>query len=161
MTQAYGERTDVGRVRDHNEDNYVANAELGLWVVSDEMGGHEAGEVASEITVTELPERTRNGAALDEAIGAIHQSILDSPAPGRGAPGMGATVVALKNDGMRYRVAWVGDSRAYLWDGEHLQQLTRDHSFVQRLIDSGAITAEEAAEHLEKTAFPPSYPLTR
>lgn len=148
-----GAATDVGRVRDHNEDNLVSRPDLGLWVVADGMGGHEAGEVASGIAVEVIPQAVEQGASLEEAIQAAHEEILRAGQDGRGASGMGCTVVALHTDGVRYRIAWVGDSRGYLANGATLRQLTRDHSYVQQLVDSGVISAEEARFHPQSSVI--------
>lgn len=63
---------------------------------------------------------------------------------------MGCTIVALQMDGPYYQIAWVGDSRAYLWDGHHLRQLSHDHTYVQLLVDSGGITSEDAESHPQR-----------
>lgn len=136
-----------GLVRDHNEDAYLADPALKLWAVADGMGGYEGGEVASAIVVEELARRMKKGADLAEAVEACHQAIVAAVARGEGAPEMGSTVVAARFDDSRYEVAWVGDSRAYLWNGTGLRQLTRDHSYVQLLLAAGLIEASELATH--------------
>jgi protein phosphatase len=152
MQYSCGHGTDVGRVRDHNEDNYIALPEKGLWVVADGMGGHAAGEVASAIAVECIASRAGEGMPLQEAIEAAHRAILDAGRQGQGTPGMGCTVVALRLNGIEYEVAWVGDSRAYLI-GDALYRLTRDHSFVQQLIDSGAISEADARVHPQRSVI--------
>lgn len=142
--------TDVGRVRDHNEDNFCAVPEDGLWVVADGMGGHAAGEVASAIATEHIVSEVGRGTSLCSAVGGAHRAIIAAAHEGRGTLGMGCTVVALRLFGCDFEVAWVGDSRAYLWDG-CLQPLTRDHSFVQQLIDSGSITEGEARVHPQRS----------
>nr|WP_199177465.1 PP2C family serine/threonine-protein phosphatase [Geothermobacter hydrogeniphilus] len=148
-----GHATDVGRARDHNEDSYVARPELGLWAVADGMGGHAAGEVASAIAVEVVAAQVEAGRDIATAIQAAHEAILQAGQEGRGESGMGCTVVALLSRGLDYQVAWVGDSRAYLWDGGTLIQLTRDHSYVQQLIDSGILTEDEAREHPQRSVI--------
>ncbi len=148
---AYG--TDVGRERDHNEDNLAVCADQGLWVVADGMGGHEAGEVASAIAVAVIPELIKSGSKLSSALERAHRAIIDAGNAGKGSPGMGCTAVALKLSGCNYQVAWVGDSRAYLWNGSALRQLTSDHSFVQQMIDAGALTEEEARVHPQRSVI--------
>lgn len=148
-----GHATDVGRARDHNEDSYVARPELGLWVVSDGMGGHAAGEVASAIAVEVVAAQIEAGQDIETAIQAAHEAILQAGDEGRGESGMGCTIVALVSRELEYRVAWVGDSRAYLWDGDALTQVTRDHSYVQQLIDSGILTEEEARDHPQRSVI--------
>jgi serine/threonine protein phosphatase PrpC len=154
----YSQATDVGLLRDNNEDAIWSDAKLGLWVVADGMGGHAAGEVASEITVNVIKDCIRQGKSLPEAINSAHQAVLEAARDGSGKYGMGSTVVALHSLGNRYEIGWVGDSRAYLWsdrekDGFSLQQLTVDHSYVQMLYQSGIISAEEMSGHPEKNVI--------
>lgn len=154
----YSQATDVGLLRDNNEDAVWSDAKLGLWVVADGMGGHAAGEVASDITVNVISDGVRQGQSLRDAIDAAHQAVLAAARDGSGKYGMGSTVVALHSLGNRYEVAWVGDSRAYLWsdrekDGFSLQQLTIDHSYVQMLYQSGIISADEMSGHPEKNVI--------
>lgn len=149
QTVNYAARTDVGKVRGHNEDCYRINAGLGLYVLADGMGGHASGEIASEIAVEVIEQQIAAGADLVAAITQAHRAILDGVTTGRGKPGMGTTVVAVQMNGNDYRLAWVGDSRAYLWD-DGLFQLTKDHSLVQMLVDSEQITAAQARLHPRK-----------
>lgn len=149
---SFAAKTDAGRCRDHNEDSFLADADQGLWVVADGMGGHEGGEVASAIAVQEIQQQVQVGHALSDAIYMAHQSILKAVDKGEGRQGMGSTVVALHMIGNHFEIAWVGDSRAYLWNGR-LRQLSRDHSFVQQLLDSGAINEEEALAHPDRSVI--------
>lgn len=142
----YGHGTHVGRVRKNNEDCYFADPEAGFWVVADGMGGHEAGEVASRIAVETVTEALRQGLCPTEAIAKARQAVIESVRAGEGAKGMGSTVVVLKLTGMAYEIAWIGDSRAYRWNGV-LTQLTRDHTFVQELVDAGVINQHDARHH--------------
>lgn len=154
----YSQATDVGLLRDNNEDAVLSNPKLGLWLVADGMGGHAAGEVASEITSTIINRSLAAGQSLVEAINAAHNAVLEASRDGSGKYGMGSTVVALRSLDGRFQIAWVGDSRAYLWsnrdnDGYSLQQLTVDHSYVQMLYQSGIISLEEMANHPEKNVI--------
>jgi len=151
--------THAGMVRTGNEDTFFSDDTLGLWLVADGMGGHEAGEVASAIVSETISGAVREGIELETAIQFSHQAVLDGGAHGRGARGMGSTVVALQsNADYQWTLAWVGDSRAYLWtkindhQGE-LQQISRDHSYVQALLDAGAITEAEAEDHPDKNVI--------
>lgn len=146
MTITHGACTHVGHVRDHNEDNYLAKPSLGLWLVADGMGGHACGEVASEIATHTIGDAVAEGDDLVDAVLKAHEAILDAVDEGVGKAGMGTTVVALRLEGPDYTVAWVGDSRAYLWD-EELTQISKDHSLVQELIDGGKIAEEQAMHH--------------
>lgn len=143
--------TDVGQVRDHNEDHFITYPENGIWIVADGMGGHESGEVASELACKEIPQLVLAGSSLSEAIKQTHHSIKHAPKERNlGSPGMGTTVVAVQFKEHDFKISWVGDSRAYLYSNNELTQITRDHSFVQHLLDNGVITEEEAGRHPEK-----------
>lgn len=146
-TTEHGIATHTGRVRNLNEDSFFADPELGLWIVADGMGGHESGEVASRIAVDFIHEQVARGVSLREAAARAHDVVTLAAREGLGKPGMGSTLVALQLQGAQYHVVWVGDSRAYLWSGVGLRQLTRDHSFVQRMVDEGQISSAEAANH--------------
>lgn len=138
--------THTGLVRELNEDSHIAVPKLGLWVIADGMGGHEAGEVASAIAIREIARSIEQGMPLAEAIETAHCAIQTAALQGDGAADMGSTVVALKLEGLRYEIAWVGDSRAYLWNGG-LHRLTTDHSYVQMLLNAGMITESEIPAH--------------
>ena len=144
----FGSRTDVGLVRSQNEDSLLVAPPL--FVVCDGMGGHEAGEVASEIAVSTIASRAphrANADALGQAVEEANLQIIKSAERGRGRPGMGTTCTAAIIDGRQLVIAQVGDSRAYLLHQGSLQQLTRDHSVVADLIEAGKITKEEARTH--------------
>ena len=143
--------SDTGRLRDHNEDSFGEDASLGLWVVADGLGGHDAGEVASELAVSHISRLVADGTPLAEAVSKAHDLIRHEPSEGIGTAGMGATVVVAQVTDCRYRVCWVGDSRAYIHGADGLKRVTVDHTYVQRLIDSGTITAEEAEVHPERS----------
>ena len=144
-----GATTETGAVRPENEDTYLANPESGLWLVADGMGGHQCGDVASDITRDTVAECVAAGEELANAIQLAHRNILDESKNRRNSNQMGSTIVAVVVDGINYEVAWVGDSRAYLWDGQ-LMQITQDHSYVRDLVDRGAITPKEALTHPSK-----------
>lgn len=143
----YGYTSHSGLVRQHNEDNYLIDVELGLWVIADGMGGHACGEVASQIVVDLIHDKIKSGTSLKEAIAASHHIVLVAADQRLGMPGMGSTVVAARFHHDHYEIAWVGDSRAYIWELGKLKQLTRDHSYVQQMLDSGAISQHEALVH--------------
>ena len=145
---AFGSRTDVGYVRERNEDSLLVAPPL--FVVCDGMGGHEAGDVASEIAVTTVAAKapkTPNAAALGRAVEEANLQIVRAAKAGRGKAGMGTTCTAAMMDGDELVIAQVGDSRAYLLHQGALQQLTRDHSVVADLVEAGEITKEEARTH--------------
>lgn len=142
----FGHLTHVGLRRAYNEDTYYGDAQLGLWLIADGMGGHEYGEVASALARDTIVAQVRQGQGLADAIRAADQTILEQSLRRGGALPMGTTVAAVHLAGSRFEAAWVGDSRIYLWDGG-LHQISQDHSYVQKLIAQGAITPEQARSH--------------
>jgi PPM family protein phosphatase len=150
MEISYGYASNPGLVRRINEDNLCVLPEIGLFAVADGMGGHRGGETASRILIENLSSHILKGKSLIQAIETIHHDILRAAALDRELTGMGCTVVAMTIRNGRYEISWVGDSRAYLWDGVVLRQLTRDHSYVQFLLDKGHITAKEALDHPQR-----------
>lgn len=151
---AFGSRTDVGCVRDHNEDSLVVTPPL--FVVADGMGGHAAGEVASEIATTVLAEKapkTPDAEALGRAVEEANLEIIAAAEDGRGREGMGTTCTAAILQEERLVIAQVGDSRAYLLHQGKLQQLTRDHSLVAMMVEAGQLTPEEARVHPRRSVI--------
>lgn len=150
--------TDVGRVREKNEDAYLADADARLFLVADGMGGHASGEVASRMAVEELQERigalaTEAGPeqareAIDEALREtdrlIHRRGQENPE--HSGMGTTATAILFLADGACV-LGHVGDSRAYRLRDDELEQITRDHSWVQEQVDSGNLTKEAARIH--------------
>lgn len=153
-TTTFGSRTDIGCVREQNEDSLVVAPPL--YVVADGMGGHEAGEVASEIAVTTIQEcapEHADAADLGKAVRQANRDIIDAALAGRGHEGMGTTCTAAMLEGSRLVIAQVGDSRAYLLHGGKLTQLTRDHSLMANMIEAGQITPEEARVHPNRSVI--------
>ena len=145
---SWGARSDVGLVRGHNEDSFLVRDPL--FVVSDGMGGHAAGEVASSIAVETIGERapgTADDVLLGAAVEAANASVMQAAEEGIGKPGMGCTATAVLIEKNHMAVAHVGDSRAYVLRHGTLVRVTHDHSYVEELVDSGQITADEARSH--------------
>jgi len=149
-------RTDVGIIRSGNEDSYLIVPERGIFLVADGMGGHAAGEVASEMAARliarelgslrglndeQVADRMRN--AIRSANAAIFQRTLTE----HDKRGMGTTVTALVLFETRFLIGQVGDSRAYLQRDARLTQVTKDHSYVQEQVDAGYLTPEQARTH--------------
>jgi PPM family protein phosphatase len=144
-----GSRTDVGLVRDQNEDSMLVCDPL--FAVADGMGGHAGGEVASRLAIHVLegllpPPRDSRSALLNQCRKANHQ-VLERGQMVAELRGMGTTLTALLIDGRLTDVVHVGDSRAYLSRNGSLRQLTDDHSLVQQMVRSGALTRGEAKHH--------------
>ncbi len=151
---SFGSRTDIGYVRDHNEDSLIIIPPL--FAVADGMGGHEAGEIASEITVNTLAELAPShldAEGLTAAVEAANYNVMKAPRQGIGRDGMGTTLTAAMLEGERLLIAQVGDSRAFLLHKGHLQQITRDHSLMADLIEAGQITPEEARVHPNRSVI--------
>ncbi len=143
----YGHGTDTGRRRDNNQDSYCICPELGLFIVADGLGAYLKGEVASAMVTDTVMEKVRSGMSVRAALQVAHEEILRVDGIEKSTSNMASTAVVLKLDGNSYEVSWVGDSRAYIWDGARLRQLTCDHSYVQSLIDIGSLTKEDAKYH--------------
>ncbi|MFM2070014.1 MAG: hypothetical protein RLZZ623_277 [Actinomycetota bacterium] len=151
----WGAATDAGRVRDENEDAFVAEAMV--FVVADGMGGHQAGEVASALAVTTLRERLHDGAtSADVVVAAVveaNAAIFQTAHNNAEQRGMGTTLTAMAvlpaSDARPEQLALVnvGDSRGYLWRRGELTRATVDHSYVQELLATGHITEVEARSH--------------
>ena len=151
---SFGSRTDIGCLRDHNEDSLVVTPPL--FAVADGMGGHAAGEVASEIAVrvlSELAPEHPDGEALGRALEEANRAVIQAAREGRGRQGMGTTMTAAMLEGERLVIAQVGDSRAYLLHQGKLQQLTRDHSLMADMIEAGQLTPEEARTHPQRSVI--------
>ncbi|WP_270887068.1 PP2C family protein-serine/threonine phosphatase [Pedococcus sp. 5OH_020] len=153
LTVRAGAATDVGRVRDHNEDSLLADRRV--FAVADGMGGHAAGEVASNIAVQTLAElahvpRLRRQ-DLVEGLTLANRRILESVRRHPEQAGMGTTVTGVavvdESGSEHWAVFNLGDSRVYRFADDRLSLLTVDHSEVQHLVDAGLITPQEALRH--------------
>ncbi len=162
-------KTDVGLIRDHNEDAIGCDENIGLAVLADGMGGHRGGEMASAITVSTILENvtekikklkpgetdeatgySMESLAVHEAITLANKNVHDSSEANAQYRGMGTTVVVTLFYDNRFTVAHVGDSRLYRLRDNELEQITRDHSLMQELIDRGFYTPEQARNSLNK-----------
>ncbi len=143
----FGHSTHVGLRREHNEDTYYADSELGLWLVADGMGGHENGEVASALARDTLVREIQGGGTLVSAIQIADEEIIKHSTRRPQALPMGTTIAAVRVTGDEFEVAWVGDSRAYAVQAGEFKQISEDHSYVRELINQRAITPEQAKTH--------------
>jgi serine/threonine protein phosphatase PrpC len=143
-----GSATHVGRVRERNEDSYLARPEMGIWAVADGMGGHADGDVASQTLIRALAsiERPASAAALLDLLeDSVSQANTQLRELGRERGGVvGTTVAVLLTFDDYYACVWSGDSRIYMVRDGQIVQLSRDHTEVQDLLAEGSITAEEA-----------------
>jgi protein phosphatase len=143
-----GAATHIGKIRQHNEDNYLVATDHGLWAVADGMGGHEAGDVASKVVIEELatiaqPSTAAQLLASCEQKLVVANSRLKHLSDERGAL-VGTTVAVLLVFDTFYASVWSGDSRIYRVRGQDIEQITLDHSEFQELVSEGKINAEEA-----------------
>ncbi|MGB0135348.1 PP2C family protein-serine/threonine phosphatase, partial [Dokdonella sp.] len=114
----FGHSTHVGLRREHNEDTYYADADMGVWLVADGMGGHEHGEVASAIARDTLIAEINKGTPLVRAVQLADEEIIRHSNRRSEALPMGTTIAAMRLVGENeFEIAWVGDSRIYLWNG--------------------------------------------
>lgn len=149
-------RSDVGRVRDSNEDSVFTSEEAGVFVVADGMGGHAAGEVASAVASRIIGDSACRDCESVEALQVLlNDAFLEAGReiarqveadPSRSGMGTTATALRVQPDG-HFVIAHIGDSRAYLWRGGALRRVTHDHSWVQEQVDRGLITPEQAIGH--------------
>ncbi len=154
---AYAARSHIGLgTKSRNEDSAYAGPEL--LVLCDGMGGHAAGDVASSLIVGELVHLDGEADGADDMLDVLHDNISQANErlaevshESTDSTGMGTTCIAMLRSGSKLAVANIGDSRAYLRRGTRVTQITRDHSFVQQLLDEGRITAEEAVHHPQRS----------
>ncbi len=151
----YAARSDVGLVRSNNQDSGYAGPHL--LVVADGMGGHAGGDVASSIAVAALAPLDGESHGPDDALAELERSIdharqdlVERSVTDPELVGMGTTVTAILRAGNKLAMAHLGDSRAYLLRDGGLTQVTTDHTFVQHLVDTGRISADEAETHPQR-----------
>ncbi len=141
--------TDVGKVRALNEDRYVDRPVIGLWAVADGMGGHQAGEVASGMLAEALEAIGPPDSgyafldAVQDAVERVNRALVAHAAISTPGSVIGSTIVVLLAYAGHYACLWAGDSRIYLLRNGRLEQVTRDHSMVQELLDSGALARRD------------------
>lgn len=151
--------TDIGRKRKSNQDSFYLSMEKKLFIVADGMGGHNGGDIASQMAVRVLPEYLQNNSAMDPVLlltGSIKETNRAIKHYGETHPeliGMGTTIVSFYFKGQNIYVGNVGDSRAYLINQKKIFQLTKDHSLVQEKLNYGVYTREQAALDPQKNVL--------
>lgn len=152
MNVRAGAATDIGRVREGNEDSFLAREPL--FAVADGMGGHLGGEVASRLAL-ETVERLfqERAGSLTEQVEEANRAVFERSQQDRDVAGMGTTLTAALVEGERVRLAHVGDSRAYLFRDGTLHRLTEDHTLVHRMVQEGEITEAEAERHPHRSVL--------
>jgi len=147
-----GSATDIGRVRERNEDSVLVDPPL--YVVADGMGGHRGGQVASQVALETMEAlATAGSGSLADHVRRANQAVWDRSLSDDRLSGMGTTLTAARVEGASALIAHVGDSRAYLLREGRLQQLTTDHTLVCRMVRSGEITEAEADVHPHKNVL--------
>jgi PPM family protein phosphatase len=147
-----GSATDIGRVRERNEDSVLVSPPL--YVVADGMGGHRGGQVASQVALEAMEGLATEGrGSLADHVHRANRAVWDRSVEDERLSGMGTTLTAAQIDGASALIAHVGDSRAYLLRDGSLQQLTTDHTLVARMVKSGEITEAEAEVHPHKNVL--------
>jgi PPM family protein phosphatase len=144
-----GACTDVGRVREGNEDAYVVREPL--FAVADGMGGHQGGEVASNLALERLERATDGDSDLADVVREANRAVFEQAAQDPGLAGMGTTLTAVRVQDERLHLAHVGDSRMYLLRDGRLERITRDHTVVEQLVDQGRMSAEDAKIHPQRS----------
>ena len=153
----YAARSDVGLVRSNNQDSAYAGSHL--LVVADCMGGHAGGDVASSVAIGRLAALDSETpasdivATLEESVLEANQEILRRARDEPQLRGLGTTITALLRAEGKFAIAHIGDSRAYLLRDEETVQITKDHTFVQRLLDEGRLTEDEAERHPQRSVL--------
>ncbi|MFT5427284.1 MAG: serine/threonine protein phosphatase PrpC [Gammaproteobacteria bacterium] len=145
--------TNVGKVRKHNEDSVLERPETGMWVVADGMGGHAAGDIASQMIVNSL-KKVHEGLSLERYIDdiedtliTVNQKLIDKASESAKRTTIGSTVVMMLTYDKYCIYLWAGDSRLYRLRDSELRQMTTDHSQVEQYVEQGLISREEAAVH--------------
>ncbi len=147
MNIKLGHSTHTGIKRDHNEDTYGVSNEDKIWLIADGMGGHDHGELASAMARDAILYFYKQGESLKNCILKTNQMIIDSSYERGGDLPMGTTIVVITFKKGKYYAAWVGDSRIYKYANNKLTPISKDHSYVQELVDQNLITEEQARTH--------------
>lgn len=151
--------TDIGRKRKTNQDSICLDPSHNFYAVADGMGGHNGGDIASQMSVQIMPEylaahaKTEPDVLMKELIQKINQSILEKAQASPDLQGMGTTVSAIYFAGPQLFIGNVGDSRVYMINNQNIYQMTRDHSFVQEKLNMGIYTREEAVKDPQKNVL--------
>lgn len=149
----YAKLSDIGCIRKLNEDS--VHCDTNLWLIADGMGGHACGDVASRLAVEVIAREFKQHGEIVKAIEQAHVEVLREGRGNELRQGMGTTIVALADCLDHYQVAWVGDSRAYLFSRQtgKLQQITQDHSLVASLVQQELLSEAQAATHPKRNVI--------
>ncbi|VAW42162.1 Protein serine/threonine phosphatase PrpC, regulation of stationary phase, partial [hydrothermal vent metagenome] len=141
-------KTHIGQ-RQVNEDRCFIDKDIGLYIVADGVGGMDKGELASKLACDAIEDCIKSGQTLSESVYSAHKAIINEININQQQQGMATTITAVLFNNNSYEVAWVGDSRLYLWDG-NLKLLTRDDSYVELLLENGHISIDDLETHPDR-----------
>ncbi|MBL4658926.1 MAG: serine/threonine-protein phosphatase [Alcanivoracaceae bacterium] len=150
MLQSYA-KSHIGQ-RQVNEDSYIIDEELGLYIIADGVGDLEKGEIASKIACNTILNAIKSGLSLNDAVYLAHRTIVGEIKEDQQKQGMATTIVAVLFDGCCYDMVWVGDSRVYIWDGA-LKLITKDDSYIELLLENGHIGIDDLATHPDRNVI--------
>ena len=139
--------TDIGQLRNRNEDSFLLDADASLFAVADGMGGHAAGDVASQTAVATFAAAFAETRSVVLSVRSANRAVIERSLSQPGAAGMGTTLTALHITGDSALIAHVGDSRLYLLRGDVLAQLTRDHTVAEEMVERGSLTRLQVMQH--------------
>jgi len=145
--------SDKGKVRKHNEDSLLSRPEIGLWVVADGMGGHSAGDLASQMIINSLKELQLGGKLndsinnIEDRLLEVNKRLLEKAQQTDNKTTIGSTVVVMLAYGKYCIYIWAGDSRIYRIRNRQIRQMSTDHSQVELYVEKGLISREEALSH--------------
>lgn len=139
--------TDIGRIRGRNEDSFLLDLDASLFAVADGMGGHAAGDVASQTAVAAFAATFAETRSVVVSMKSANRAVIERGAVAAGASGMGTTMTAVHIKGNAVLGAHVGDSRLYRLRGGQLDQVTRDHTVAEEMIERGTLTRMTAMQH--------------
>ena len=146
----FSAETHPGCVEQSNEDSIGWDADRGVWLIADGMGGHANGEVASRLVKETILKGISRDGSLRQSVLDAHRVVIEAAQQAPGQAPMGSTVVALQVNGSGCDVVWVGDSRAYLWRKGRIRQISRDHSLLEVLLATKDISEAEARAHPQR-----------
>lgn len=147
MTISTAALTDLGRVRARNEDSFLIDEDASLYAVADGMGGHAAGDIASQTAIAAFRDTFAETRSIPAAMKSANRAVIERAAAEPEKAGMGTTMTAAHIRGSALLIGHVGDSRLYRLRDGALEQITRDHTVAQDMIDAGRLTRTRAMQH--------------
>ena len=153
MNIKWAGESNRGYVRENNEDFFLTDVDMGVWIISDGMGGHSIGEVASKTAVGTVYKCLKDGISLYDSVLFAHEEVKKLAENRVFSRPPGATICVLKIEDKTWECVWAGDSSLWMWDGRKLKKLTQDHTRPWDLVRWGSISEEEALNHPAKNVL--------